>query len=304
MSFSDRIPPRLAALLPILALVAATGFWGSSFLTVSTALSSTDPYSLVFMRFAMGACVVLIMLRGQIGQIPAVTWKAGAVCALAIYGAYLLNHIGLETILSSTSGFLTALYVPLTPFLFWAVTRRSPDVAAFIGALVAFAGLVLIADPFSMTFENNLGEWLTILSAFLSALEIILMGRFAPACKALELTFAQLFFVALYAGLGTLVAHASGMELTQTVFTKDLLWCLLWLAVILSASQMLLAWGQKFVAASTAAVIFALESVFAAVIGWIAGERLGALGLTGGALIVMGVLVTEIPSLRKNLRRK
>ena len=38
--------------LPFLALVAATGFWGSSFLTVAEALSETDPFTLVFMRFA------------------------------------------------------------------------------------------------------------------------------------------------------------------------------------------------------------------------------------------------------------
>ena len=68
-----------------------------------------------------------------------------------------------------------------------------------------------------------------------------------------------------------------------------------WLAVILTCAQLLLAWAQKYVPPAQAAVIFALESIFAAVIGWFAGERLGLLGLTGGLCIVLGILITEYP---------
>ena len=266
-------------LLPVLALIAATGFWGSSFITVANTLHSTDPFTLVFLRFGIGACLVALWLRGRIFRIPADTWKMGAICAVVIYASYLLNHAGLMTILSSTSGFLTALYVPITPFLFWAIAGKRPELCAFIGAAAAFAGLVLLADPFNLEFKSSWGEWATIISAFLSALEIILMGRFAPRCKAPEIAFAQIAFVALFALAGTLLAHAGApfmdWSLEPTVFNWELAAGVLWLAVILTCAQLLLAWAQKYVPPAQAAVIFALESIFAAVIGWFAGERLG-----------------------------
>ena len=170
--------------LPFLALVAATGFWGSSFLTVAEALSETDPFTLVFMRFFLGTIVLAAILRKTLRLIPLRTWKMGAVSGLVIYGSYLFNCAGLMTTMSSMAGFLTALYVPITPFLFWLIVGKRPDLCAFLGSGTAFLGLVLLADPFSLSPETGLGEWMIILSAFLSALEIILMGRFAPFCKA------------------------------------------------------------------------------------------------------------------------
>ncbi|WP_295476845.1 DMT family transporter [Sutterella sp.] len=289
---------RTRSALPFLALVAATAFWGSSFITVAEALHSTDPFTLVFLRFGAGTLLVLALLRGQVLRIPARTWRMGAVCATVIYASYLLNHAGLMTILSSTSGFLTALYVPITPFLFWAMAGRRPDGFAFAGALTAFAGLALLADPFSLSFRSSWGEWATIASAFLSAFEIILMGRFAPYCRAREIAFVQILFVTLFAGAGTLLAHAAGLPLEPTTFTPELVLSVGWLAVILCCAQLLLAWGQKFVPPAQAAVIFALESVFAALIGWFAGERLGFWGVTGGALIVAGILITEAKRIR------
>ena len=288
-----------SALLPFLALIAATGFWGSSFITVARTLESTDPFTLVFLRFGVGALLVALWLRGRIFRIPLETWKMGAVCAVVIYASYLFNHIGLMTILSSTSGFLTALYVPITPFLFWAIAGRRPELCAFAGAAVAFGGLVLLADPFNLEFSSSWGEWTTIFSAFLSALEIILMGRFAPHCKAPEIAFVQIALVALFALAGTAVAHfcapAVGWTLTPTALDLNLVFGVVWLAVILTCAQLLLAWAQKYVPPAQASVIFALESIFAAVIGWFAGERLGLLGLTGGLCIVLGILITEYP---------
>ena len=108
----------------------------------------------------------------------------------------------------------------------------------------------------------------------------------------------QILFVTLFAGAGTLLAHAAGLPLEPTTFTPELVLSVGWLAVILCCAQLLLAWGQKFVPPAQAAVIFALESVFAALIGWFAGERLGFWGVTGGALIVAGILITEAKRIR------
>ncbi len=285
---------RYQATLPTAALVLATFLWGSSFITTATALQYTDPFMLVMARFTIGASIVALMLRRRILHIPAQTWRAGLGTGVLLYGGYITNAIGLMSIESSTSGFLTALYVPFTPLLVWVLFGKKPDYRAFLAAGVAFTGLLLLANPFTLSFSNNFGEWVTILCAFISAFEIICIGFVATKNDALPLTFTQLVSVALLCGLTRLL----GLELAlwpfgPTQWTSTLLLSMLWLGIIVGLAQMLLTWGQKTVPAGRAAVIFAMESVFAAAIGWLSGEALGWTGWTGGALIVMAILLNE-----------
>ena len=146
-------------IMPVLALVLATFFWGSSFITVGSALEYTNPLTLVMLRFGVAAFFVLLMLKGRIADIPKRTWKAGAACAFLIYLGYTTNAAGLMTLQSSESGFLTALYVPITPLLVWVVFGKAPTKGAVFGVMMAFAGLVLLANPFTLSFSNNWGEW-------------------------------------------------------------------------------------------------------------------------------------------------
>jgi drug/metabolite transporter (DMT)-like permease len=53
-------------------------------------------------------------------------------------------------------------------------------------------------------------------------------------------------------------------------------------------------WGQANVPPSRAALILTLEPVFAALFGYVAGERLGAIALVGAGLIMAGVLLSEL----------
>ena len=175
------------------------------------------------------------------------------------------------TLQSSESGFLTALYVPITPLLVWVVFGKAPTKGAVFGVMMAFAGLVLLANPFTLSFSNNWGEWVTILSALISAVEIMVVGRVAPGTQARQLAFTQLFFTAVFAAVGLAVATAAGVPLKETTFNTTVVGGILWLAVI-----------------------FAMESVFAAIIGWFAGESLGTAGIIGGVLIVGGILCGEI----------
>lgn len=294
-----RFQEKHAGILPVLALFLATSFWGSSFLTISSTLEYTNPLTLVMMRFSLGALFVAMMLGRGITRIPASTWKAGAVCGAVIYAGYCTNAIGLMTIESSMSGFLTALYVPLTPLLIWVVYGRTPAPGAFAGAMLAFVGLIFLANPFTLTFSNNPGEWITILSALISAGEIIIVGKYAPKAQARQLAFTQLASVAVIALVGVVIASLADLPLKETTFNSTVWAGALWLAVIVAFVQVLLSWAQRYVPAGRAAVIFAMESVFAAILGWFAGENLGISGLFGGILIVSGILLGEMRFSRK-----
>ncbi len=235
------------------------------------------------------------MLGRRLFDIPAYTWRAGIICGVALTASYGAGTWGLMTITSSASGFITALYVPFTPLLVWMVYGKSPQPAAYVGGAVAFLGLILLANPFTMTFEGNVGELATLLSAFLSAVEIIIAGRYAPKCNPKELAFTQLVMTAFYSGVLLVLLKTFEPDLLPPTDWASLnFWGgILWLGTIVALAQILLGFAQRTVPPDRAAVIYALESVFAAIIGYWAGERLGIGGLTGGTLIVLAVFVSE-----------
>ncbi len=285
---------RYRAVLPVCALVTATFLWGSSFISTHTALRYTDPFMLVMLRFSVGLLIVGTFLRKKLFHIPWSTWRSGMLTGGLLFFGYVTNALGLMSISSSMSGFLTALYVPFTPLLVWVIFGKVPDRRAFVGAAVAFFGLVLLANPFTLSFSNNFGEWITIVCSFISALEIILVGMVAVKNDALSLTFAQLTTVALLCAitrlLGPLIPY---WPFEPTQWTYTLIVSALWLGIIVGFAQMLLTWGQKYVSPGRSAVIFAMESVFAAAIGWLIGEELGWTGWLGGLCIVGAIFINE-----------
>ena len=66
-------------------------------------------------------------------------------------------------------------------------------------------------------------------------------------------------------------------------------------------------WAQRSLSAARTALAFTLEPVWAAIFGfWLAGDRLGAVGWLGAALIMAGIVVAEplaAEALRRLLRR-
>ena len=89
---------------------------------------------------------------------------------------YFLQTVGLQTITSSISAFLTALYVPFVPLFQWIIFRKRPTPIIAGGILFAFLGMLLILDPTKISFNGNIGEWLTIASAAACAMEILVLG--------------------------------------------------------------------------------------------------------------------------------
>ena len=109
-----------------LALVLVTAVWGSTFLVVHIAVQYSGPWFFVGMRF-LAAGVISAVIFARI--LPGLRWKeigAGSAIGVMIFLGYGLQTVGLQTINSSTSAFITALYVPLVPVLQWIVFRKPP----------------------------------------------------------------------------------------------------------------------------------------------------------------------------------
>lgn len=276
------------------ALVGITAIWGSTFLLVHWAMEHSGPWFFVGIRFLVAGLLSAVVFRRSLRGIRWSDIGAGAAIGLMIYGGYGLQTVGLQTIDSSTSAFITAMYVPLVPFAQWAVFRRRPPAMAFAGAALAFAGLMLIAGPDAFTLSLGPGETATLISTLPIAGEIILISVFASRVDLGRITVVQL----LTAGaLGILTMPVAG----ETVPGFDVAW--VGAAVGLGAAscliQLTMNWAQKSVSPTRATIIYAGEPVWAGVVGRIAGERLPVTALIGGALVVLGILASELRIVRR-----
>ena len=282
-----------------LVLVLVTFFWGSTFLTLQIALRWADPIVIVAMRFALASFIIFCLLKGRVDQITRYEWKAGFFVGCAIFGVYTLQTIGLQSIPSSTSAFLSGLYVAFVPLFQWLVFKVIPSTSMIITVILAFIGMTLFANPFAVSFTGQTGEWITVVSAAICAAEILTISHFAKGCRPLPLSFTQLVTVAALA-LITLLFHT---PVRPTELTPGLILCVSMLAAIVGFVQFGIGWALKYVSAIRATLIYALEPVFAGIIGWLAGERLGLSELTCAALIVGAVLLTAWKPTKRNLKK-
>ncbi|WP_431222746.1 DMT family transporter [Serratia sp. L9] len=270
-------------------LVLITMLWGGTFLAVHQAMLVSGPFFFVGLRFAT-ATLALVLFSWR--SLPGITWyeiKAGVFIGTSIMLGYGLQTMGLQTITSSQSAFITAMYVPIVPLLQWLVLGRMPGIMSWIGILLAFIGLILLAGPNSASMAFSGGEFLTLISALAIAVEVILIGAFAGKVNVRRVTIVQLATASL---LSFLMMAPTGESVPA--FSSYLLYSALGLGIASALIQLTMNWAQRSVSPTRATVIYAGEPVWAGIVGRIAGERLPAIALVGAALIVLGVIVSEL----------
>ena len=272
-----------------LALVLVTAVWGATFLVVHVAVQYSGPWFFVGMRFITAGLISAVIFARTLRGITGKELAAGAAIGVMIFLGYGLQTVGLQTITSSTSAFITALYVPLVPVLQWIVFKKPPRLLTWIGVILAFTGLLLLADPGSTAFSIGAGEVATVVSTLPIAAEIILIGWFAGKVDLGRVTVVQLVVAGV---LGFLTMPVVGEQ------PPEFSWVWVAAAVALGAAscliQLTMNWAQKSVSPTRATIIYAAEPVWAAIIGRIAGERLPPIAVAGAALIVAGALISEL----------
>ena len=160
---------------------------------------------------------------------------------------------------------------------------------AWIGIGFAFAGLVLLAGPDGTSIGLGVGEALTLLSAVAIASEIILIGGFAGRVDVRRVTVVQLATASLLS-FGLMAPMGEPLPGPSWL----LIGTALGLGLASAGIQLAMNWAQKTVSPTRATVIYAGEPVWAGIVGRLAGERLPAAALIGAALIVVGVIVSEL----------
>ena len=281
----------------LLALVVVTAVWGVTFVQVKDALELYPLFAFLAVRFAI-ASVALVPVAAP--RLRRAGWKPATLLGGLLALGYALQTAGLDRTSVSSTGFITGLYVVFTPLFAYALFRIKVARVVVLGVGLSLVGLALLAG---VGVGEPGGDALVLAGAAAFSLQIALMERYAPRYDAVAFTFIEM--LAAFVGFAVIAVALGQVELPHgwTVWGA-----LIVTGVFASALGFLVqTWAQRQLSAARTALAFAMEPVWTAIFGfWLAGDRLGAVGWTGAALIMAGIVVAEpaaADALRRLLRR-
>ena len=278
----------------LLVLLAVTAVWGVTFVQVKAGVAVYPLFAFLALRFAIATAALAPFAR--FSRLPRRGAGAAAFLGALLAAGYALQTAGLERTTVSSAGFVTGMYVVLTPVIAFAAFRLRVPAAAWLGVAVATGGLALLSGIHA---GSPAGDLLVLGGAAVYALQIVLMERFAPRYDPLAFTACELG--AAFALL-VLVAGARG-ELSMPHGAT--VWGALLVTGVFASALAFLAqtWAQRRTSATRTALVFAMEPVFAALFGYtLAGDRLGPIGWVGCAVIMAGIVLAE-PAAARALAR-
>lgn len=280
----------------VIALSGATVIWGSAFIAQSVGMDKIGPFTFQAVRCFL-AVVFLFPASALFSKgkpfwkswaDPAL-WRSGVICGLALFAASSLQQIGLVYTDAGKAGFLTAMYIVFVPFLGLFLGQK-PGRNALLSLIPAIVGLYLLSC--TSVSGINKGDVLLLLCAVAFSVQILLIDRHCAGLDGLKLNCIQALVAA--------VLSVPWALLTETIDASRIASCWLPLgyAGVLSmgVAYTLQIVGQKRVAPSAAALLMSLESVFAALFGWLLlHETMTRAEELGCVLVFAAVVISQLP---------
>lgn len=272
---------------PLLVLIAVTAVWGVTFVQVKDAVALYPLFAFLALRFAIATLTLAPPGVRRLRSLGRSGWAAGVFAGALLGAGYALQTAGLERTSVSSTGFITGMYVVLTPLLALVLFRARVGVSAWIGVALATVGLALLAGIHG---GSVVGDLLVLAGSAVYSLQIVLMERYAPRYDAIAFTLVEM--LTSFAGL-LAIALALGQLHVPHGWT---VWGALLVTGVFASALAFLAqtWAQRRATATQTALAFSLEPVWAAFFGFtLAGDRLGPVGWLGCAVIMAGIVVAE-----------
>jgi drug/metabolite transporter (DMT)-like permease len=276
-----------------LALLAAAVVWGVAFLFQKSAMGHVGPLAFIAARGVVAALALAPLAWHEHRQAPArpspAFWGIALLGGIAFFLAAWLQQAGIKTATVTNTGFLTALYVVLTPVIAWIWSGRAPSLMVWPAVALSTLGTWLLGGGELGGF--SFGDRLVALSALFWAIHVVVTGRAAPFQRPIAFTAVQFAIVAALAS-----ALGAGTETTTLHGLAGAAVDILYVGLLSSALTFtLLTAALQYTPPAEAAVIVSLETVFAALAAYLAlGERLTAAGWLGAGLILMASMLIQI----------
>lgn len=271
----------------VLALLVVTAVWGSTFFMLKDAISRTPVMDFLAVRFLIATVVLWAIRPRAVARLTSAERRQGLLLGVFCGLAQLLQGVGLQTTSASVSGFVTGMYVVLTPILGALLLGMHLSRRVWVAVGLSTAGLAVLS---LQGFSIGAGEALTLLGAVFIAAQILGLARWSTPQNAYGLSVLQLAMITVVCGLG---AAPGGLALPSV--GGDWM-VLLYMAVVAGAGTFLVqSWAQAHIPPTRAAIVMTMEPVWAAVFAVaLGGEVLGLRASLGGLLVVGAMLLVEL----------
>jgi len=301
MEMADGEPPgqgRQAVVADLLLLITAL-VWGFGFVAQRAGMEYVGPFTFNGIRFLLGGfCLLpLAMSRdlrpGHVRSWSASPFVAGAIAGIALFCGASLQQIGLLYTTAGKAGFITGLYVIFVPLLGLLLGQKTGR-GTWIGALLAAVGMYLLSMRGDFTMAR--GDLLVLAGAVCWAVHVLVLGHFSPRTGTLFLAVIQFVFCGLF-------------SLVVALLFEEISWSGIYAALVpilygglgsVGIGYTLQTVAQKWAHPAHASILLSLEAVFAALGGWwLLDEVLSVRALTGCALMLTGMVFSQVYSLRR-----
>lgn len=273
-----------------IALLAVAIAWGAAFVVMKDAIAAQPFNDFLAIRFTLAVLVMIAFRPSVLKAIDGKLLKHGVLLGTLLSGGYITQTIGLELTTAAITGFITGLYVVLTPLLGWLMFGNKINKQLVIGIVLALGALGLLTLN---GFSVDVNQLWIVLCALLFAGHIVGLSVWSPGKDVYALTLIQLAMVALYSWAGAILDG----DYDPPVDANG------WFAVVFTAvfstavAFLVQTWAQSIMDPSRVAIFLTTEVLWTAVIAVLVGQEvLGLKTVLGGVVMVAAMLVVEWPT--------
>ncbi len=273
-------------------LIVATLFWGTSFIILKDTIDVLPVMMVLSVRFFCSALVLFLIFFKRIIKMSKHNLITGLILGVILASAYLFQTYGLTTISPGENAFLTATYSVMVPFMCWLFYKKRPDVYSVVAGVLCATGIGFISLFGKGNIGFGIGQILTLISAVLYGLQIIVLGSRGKEDDAISSLFLQLLIGGVVCIIGSLSFEQGWSEITfSTEIVLKLIYMTIFTTLVAQGCQL---FGQRYVLESQASILLSMESVFGLLFSlMLGGEDLTVFSVVGFVLIFVSVIISE-----------
>jgi len=277
--------------------------WGFAFVAQRIGMEFIGPFTFNGIRFALGALTLIPILYFSKGvktelkpskkyKIPLIV--GGSLAGLALFLGASLQQVGIVNTTAGNAGFITSLYVIITPLL-GIIFKQKLTKQVWMGVVLATIGLYFLSV--NGNFVIGKGDLFVLMGAFFFACHVLFISWISPQFNVLKISIIQF-------------SVTSVLSMIIAVFTEQIEWASIYQAAIpiiyggmfsVGIAYTLQVAGQRHTKPSLAAIILSFEALFAAVGGWfLLDEIFNTREIFGCLLMLIGIIIAQIKFKKKS----
>lgn len=291
---------KLSKLQANLILLTTAILWGASYLFIKQAVNAGMPAGLInALRGLIYAGLVYLFFHQIINKMTWTDFRIGFMAGFINFIGYQLQTVALKYTTPGKNAFLTATYVVMVPFVVWIMFHKRPEIKSYLAITLCVIGMMWLTNIFKSGLNFQFGDILTLIGAFVFALQIVYFGYTATDAS----PWIVAFMLGVVQGVGGFIYSVFFERGNYTnINWSRAIWPVIILAVFASfGAQTMQIVGQKFTDATAAGLIMMTESMFGSLFSVSLGFEPFTMNLLiGGILIIISILIMQIDFSKKS----